>query len=72
MSDKTALERLQNAPETRRLMELLSQKSGSSADQLAKSAAGGDSTQLMGVIQQMLRDPESQKLLGAISKNLPL
>ena len=72
MSDKGALERIQNAPETRRLLELLSQKSGSTTDQLANSASSGDSAQLMGAIQQLLRDPESQKLLGTISKNLPL
>ena len=72
MADKSALEHLQNAPETQQLFTLLQQKSGSSAEQLASTAAGGENSQLMGVIQQLLRDPESQKLLSSISKKFPL
>ena len=72
MSDPSALRHIQNAPETQRLMELLGQKAGSGTDQLANAASQGNSAQLMDVIQQLLRDPESQKLLGTISKKLPL
>lgn len=72
MADKSALEHLKNAPETQQLLTLLSQKSGSGADQLAHSAAARDSARLMGAIRQLLSDPEGQKLLGSISQKLPL
>lgn len=72
MSDQAALERLQSAPETQRLLELLSRKTGSDPERLVRSASGGSSAQLMDVIQQLLKDPESQQLLGSISKKLPL
>ena len=72
MTNRSALEQIQNAPETRKILDLLSQKSGAKPDQLANSAAGGNSAQLMDAIQQLLRDPEGQKLLGSISKKLPL
>ena len=72
MANSSALEQIQNAPETRKILDLLGQKSGRNPDQLANSAAAGDSAQLRDAIRQLLRDPEGQKLLGSISKKLPL
>lgn len=68
MKDGQTVERLKHTPESQRLMEILSQTGD--VQQMAASAANGETSQLMGAIQKLLHDPESRKLLEQISQNL--
>ena len=70
MKDGQTVERLKNAPESQRLMELLAQNGD--VEQMAASAANGQSAPLMGAIRKLMEDPESRRLLEQISQNLPL
>ena len=72
MNDHTTVDRLKNAPESQRLLELLSQQANGSPESMVNAAARGEPQQLMGAIQKLLRDPESQKLLNEISRGLKL
>lgn len=70
MKDTQTVERLKHAPESQRLMEILCQTGD--LEQMASSAANGETEQLMGAITKVLHDPESRKLLEQISQNLQL
>ena len=72
MKDQSAIRQLQDAPESRRLMELLGQQAGGDLEGAASAAAEGSPAQLMGAMQKLLRDPESKKLLEQLSQSLKL
>ena len=72
MRDQTTVERLKNAPESQRLLELLSQQANGNPESMVDAAARGEPQQLMGAIQKMLHDPESRKLLDEISQSIQL
>ena len=72
MNDQATIQKLQNAPESKRLMELLGQQAGGNLEGAADAAAKGSPAQLMGAMQKLLRDPESKKLLEQISQSLKL
>lgn len=61
---KETVERLLRSQDTKRMMELL----GAQGDVkgAAKAAASGDASRLMGMMQQLMRDPEGAKLVERI------
>lgn len=72
LNDQNTVSRLKNAPESQRLLELLNQQADGNLENLASAAAQGNPQQLMGAIQKLLHDPESQKLLQNISQGIKL
>lgn len=70
IQDQSTVSHLKNAPESQRLLELLAQKTDGNLDQMANAAVQGDPKQLMGAIQELLRDPKSKKLLNEISQSI--
>lgn len=61
-----AVEQLLRSQDTKRMMQML----GSRGDVkgAAKAAATGDTTKLMGMMQQLLNDPEGAKLVEKIKE----
>lgn len=64
------LERLKDAPETRKVFELLKQKTGGSLEQAAEEASKGDSTQLVRAIRQLMQNPEAAMLISQMKDKL--
>lgn len=64
------LERLKDAPETRKVFELLKEKTGGSLEQAAEDASKGDSTQLVHAIKQLMQNPEAAMLISQMKDKL--
>ena len=62
LGDTKKLERLRDAPETRKIFDLLSQSAGD-LEAAADKAAKGDAAQLTDAIRKLMRDPEGAKLI---------
>lgn len=69
MKDPAKLEQLRDAPETRRVFDLLSQSAGD-LEAAAQKAAKGDAAQLTAAIRQLMRDPEGAQLLQKMKDSL--
>ena len=69
MKDPGKLEKLRDAPETRRIFDLLS-RSTEDLEGAAKRAAQGDAAQLTGAIRQLMNDPEGAKLIQKMKESL--
>lgn len=69
MKDPSKLEKLRDAPETRRIFDLLSQSAGD-LESAAQRAAKGDTAQLTDAIRQLMHDPEGAKLIQKMKENL--
>ena len=69
MKDPSKLEKLRDAPETRRIFDLLSRSTGD-LEGAAQRAAKGDTAQLAGAIRQLMSDPEGAKLIQKMKENL--
>ena len=72
INDQNTINRLQNAPEAQKLMEMLGRQTDGDLEGVADAAAKGNPAQLMNAMQKLLRDPESKKLLEQISQSLQL
>ena len=68
LKNKQAVESLLHSDEARKLMELLNQNSGGSLKDAAQSAMKGNSAQLMGLVQGLMKDPQSAKLVEDLNK----
>lgn len=68
MKDKQTLDAIQRAPETQKLLSMLSQNAGGDLEGAANAAANGDAAKLMGAMSKLLSDPEGKKLVEQISK----
>lgn len=68
LKDKKALEALMRSGEAQRLMELLNRNGGGGLKHAAQSAMKGDSAQLMGLVEGLMKDPEGAKLAESLSK----
>lgn len=66
MKDNGAVQRLLRSEDTRRMMELLGTQDGVKG--AAKAAAAGDPSQLMGMMQRLMSDPEGARLVERITK----
>ena len=69
MKDPGKLEKLRDAPETRRIFDLLS-RSTEDLEGAAQRAAQGDAAQLPGAIRQLMNDPEGAKLIQKMKESL--
>lgn len=66
MKENGAVQQLLKSDDTKRMMELLgSQETVKGA---AKAAAAGDPAQLMGMMRQLMSDPEGARLVERITK----
>lgn len=70
LKNKQAIESLMKSGEAQRLMELLNQNAGSGLKDAAQSAMKGDTTQLMGLVQGLMKDPKSAKLVEELNKKI--
>ena len=69
MKDPGKLEKLRDAPETRRIFDLLS-RSTEDLEGAVQRAAQGDAAQLTGAIRQLMNDPEGAKLIQKMKESL--
>ncbi len=69
MKDPGRLEKLRDAPETRRIFSMLSKSTGD-LESAAQRAAKGDAAQLADAIRQLMRDPEGAKLIQKMKDSL--
>ena len=69
LSDTKKLEQLRDAPETRRIFDLLSQSAGN-LEAAADRAAKGDAAQLTDAIRKLMRDPEGAKLIQKMKDSI--
>lgn len=70
MGDAAKLEQLRDAPETQKIFAMLNRNTGGGLEQAAGKAASGDTAQLMSAIKQLMQDPEGQKLIQQMKRNL--
>lgn len=70
LKNKQAMENLMKSGEAQRLMELLNKNAGSGLKDAAQSAMNGDTSQLMGLVQGLMKDPQSAKLVEELNKKI--
>lgn len=70
LKNKQAIESLMKSGEAQRLMELLNQKSGGELKDAAQSAMKGDSAQLMSLVEGLMKNPQSAKLVEELNKKV--
>lgn len=70
LKNKQAIESLMKSGEAQRLMELLNQNAGNGLKDAAQSAMKGDTTQLMGLVQGLMKDPKNAKLVEDLNKKI--
>lgn len=70
LHDKTAVETIQKAPQTQKLLSILSESVGGDLEGAADAAAKGDAAKLMGAMTKLLNDPEGKRLVEEISKSI--
>lgn len=66
MKDNGAVQQLLQSDDTKRMMELLG--SHETVKGAAKAAAAGNPSQLMGMMQKLMSDPEGARLVEQITK----
>lgn len=70
LKNRQAMETLLHSNEARRLMELLNQNSGDNLKQAAQSAMKGNSAQLMGMLDGLMKNPQSAELVAELNKKV--
>lgn len=70
LKNKQGLENLMKSGEARRLMELLNRNAGGGLKDAAQSAMQGDAAQLMGLVEGLMKDPKSAKLVEELNKKV--
>lgn len=70
LKDKQAVEALMKSGEARRLIELLHQNAGGGLQDAAQSAVNGDASQLMSLVQGLMKDPQSARLVEELNKKV--
>lgn len=68
MQNKSAVETIQKAPQTQKLLSMLTQNAGGDLEGAADAAAKGDAAKLMGAMNKLLNDPEGKRLVEEISR----
>ena len=71
LKNKQAMESLLKSGEAQRLMELLNQNAGSGLKDAAQSAMKGDASQLMNLVQGLMKNPKSAQLVEELNKKIP-
>lgn len=70
LKNRQAIESLLRSNEAKQLMELLNQNAGGSLNDAAQSAMKGNTAQLMGLVQNMMNDPQSAGLVEELNKKI--
>lgn len=70
LKNKQAMESLLRSDEARKLMELLNRNSGGGLKDAAQSAMNGNAAQLMGLVQGLMKDPQSAKLVEDLNQKI--
>ena len=70
MGNPSKLEQLKSAPETQKIMALLSQSTGGNLEQAAGEAASGDARQLTDAIRQLMHNPEGARLIQKLKDQM--
>ena len=71
LKNKAAVENLVKSPDTKRLMDLLNKNAGGSLKSAAEAAMKGDTSQIMGLMDRLMKDPEGAKVVERINKSMP-
>ena len=70
LKNRQAVESLLHSHEAKKLMDLLNRNAGSSLKDAAQSAMNGDAAQLMGLVQNLMNDPQSARLVEELNKKV--
>lgn len=70
LRDKQAVESLMRSGEAQQLMKLLDQSSGGGLKDAAQSAMQGDAAQLMGLVEGLMKNPQTVKLMEELQKKV--
>lgn len=70
LKNRQAMESLLHSDEARRIVELLNQNSGGGLKDAAQSAMNGNAAQLMGLVQGLMNDPQSARLVEELNKKV--
>lgn len=62
LKNRRATEELLRSGEARQLLEQLNRDSGAALEKAARSAMQGDASQLMGLVEGLMKDPENARL----------
>lgn len=71
LNNKSNLENLMKSPDTQQLMNMLNQSAGGGLKAAAEAAMKGDTSRIMGLMNQLMSDPEGAKVVDRIHKNMP-
>lgn len=69
LKDKSAIENLVKSPDTQALVEMLNKQGGLKA--AADAAMKGDASQLQGLLDRLMKDPNGAKVVERINKSAP-
>ena len=70
LKNKQGLENLMKSGEAQRLMELRNRNAGGGLKDAAQSAMTGDAAHLMGLVEGLMKDPKSAKLVEDLNKKV--
>ena len=70
LNNKALLQTILNAPDTKRLMQLLDQKAGGDLKQAASSAAKGNTQALSVLVQQVMGSEEGARLIQQLNQKI--
>ena len=70
LKNRQAMESLLHSSEARKLMDLLNQNAGGGLKDAAQSAMKGNTAQLMELVQGLMNDPQSAKLVDELNKKV--
>ncbi len=65
-----AVEQLTQAPETKKLMQMLNQGAGGDLQSVTEAAMKGDTSQLMALMNQVLSNPEGAKMVDQLQRTI--
>lgn len=71
LKNKDQIMGLMNSPDAKKLINLLQQNNGTGLQSAAEAAMKGDPAKLMGMVQNLMNNPEGAKTVENINKNIP-
>lgn len=70
LKDKSTVENLVKSPDTQALVSMLNQSSGGGLKAAAEAAMKGDASQLQGLLDRLMKDPNGAKVVERINKSV--
>lgn len=70
LQNKQAVEKIIQSQEAKQLMDLLNQNSGQSLKDAAQSALKGDTARLTRLVDDLMRNPQSARLMEDLQKKI--